>query len=246
MPEVRSRSVATLVTRNITTNGKMPSSGAPIASNVGSRGRSTRAARRARMAHEHQRDGARVVTQLGEHAARGGGGAAEVHGRGSRRSFAVASARPVDEGQERGLDVGGAGRASSPARVSSASSRPSRRSSSRSQCAASSMTWLLTSSVAPRSARSRNSAHRSRRSTGSRPDRRLVEHEQLGVPSSAAASETRAPGRRRGGRRRRRRGSQADLVDDPVDVGARRAEDRREVAQVLPRRSGRRRPTAPG
>jgi hypothetical protein len=34
VPEVRSRRVAMLVTRNMTTNGKMPSSGAPIWSNV--------------------------------------------------------------------------------------------------------------------------------------------------------------------------------------------------------------------
>ena len=53
--------------------------------------------------------------------------------------------------------------------VSSAMIRPSRMSSSRSQRSASSITWLETKTAAPASASWWNSAHRSRRSTGSRP-----------------------------------------------------------------------------
>ena len=71
-------------------------------------------------------------------------------------------------------------RASSCSLDSHARIRPSRISTIMSQRSASSITWLDTSSVVPASASRRKSAHSSVRSTGSRPDRRLVQHQQLG------------------------------------------------------------------
>ena len=88
----------------------------------------------------------------------------------------------------------------------SASSRPSRSNTMRSQRSASSMTWLETSSVTPASASDRNSAHTSRRSTGSRATVGLVEQQQLRIAEQRGREpDTRDPpgpptGFRRGGR----------------------------------------------
>ncbi len=65
--------------------------------------------------------------------------------------------------------------------------RPSRISRSASQRSASSITWLETSSVAPASASDRNVAHRSRRSTGSRPTVGSSRTSRSGRPISALA-----------------------------------------------------------
>ena len=81
--------------------------------------------------------------------------------------------------------------ASSPAGVSSAISRPSRISSSRSQREASSITWLETSTAAPASARRWKVSHSSTRSTGSRPTVGSSSTSSAGSPSRATASETR-------------------------------------------------------
>ena len=124
--------------------------------------------------------------------------------RGSRRSWLSTRARDgerdarahapcLHEAQERVVEVVLAGlrraaRSASPA----ASSRPSRSRSSASQRSASSMTWLETSSVAPRSASRWKSSQRSRRRTGSSPTVGSSRTSSSGWPSSAAASETRA------------------------------------------------------
>ena len=85
-------------------------------------------------------------------------------------------------------------RSSSPCNVSSASSRPSRMKwSSRSHCAASSMTWLLTRIVVPRAARPREELPQV--APQDRVEGRLSARPAPTAParpSSAAASETRA------------------------------------------------------
>ena len=68
-----------------------------------------------------------------------------------------------------------------PAGDSAARSSPSRISSSSSQCSASSITWLETSSVAPPAASERNVAQRSRAQHRVEPDGRLVEDQHLGL-----------------------------------------------------------------
>ena len=139
-------------------------------------------------------------------------------------------------------------RVRSPSRVSSRAVAPSRRSSRRSQRAASSITWLETSSVVPRVGERRGTArHRSRRSTGSSPTVGSSSTSSSGSPSRAAASDTRArwPPESRP-TTTSRVAAEADLVEHPV-------ERRRGDAEHAPRssagsraRSGRRRPTAPG
>ena len=81
--------------------------------------------------------------------------------------------------------------ASTRAGVSSAITRPSRISSSRSQRSASSMTWLETRTVVPASASRWNIAQRSRRSTGSRPTVGSSRTSTSGWPSRATARLTR-------------------------------------------------------
>ena len=123
--------------------------------------------------------------------------------------------------------------------------RPARMSTSRSQRSASSMTWLYTMIVAPPSASARKTAHSSARSTGSRPT--------VGSSSTRArASRASRPRARRGLLAAAERvdglvgvAAEADLLDDPVDVAARRADEPGEVAQVLAGPSGRRTPTPP-
>ena len=187
VPVRRSRRVAMLVTRNITTNGKTPSSGAPMWSKTGVSLVDPGQQPEQHAGHDdEQAERAGVVPDLAQHAAAGG----ERSARGScrHRSACGPRARAVDEGEEGLLDVGRRRwRRARRARVSSASSRPSRMSSSRSQRVASSMTWLLTSSVTPSPASRRNRSHRSRRSTGSSPTVGSSSTSSSGVPSRAAA-----------------------------------------------------------
>ena len=76
VPEVRSRSVAMLVTRNITTNGKTPSmGGADPVEDAGLPSKIHAEQPEQHAGHdEHQRDGAGVVPELAQHAAGGGDG----------------------------------------------------------------------------------------------------------------------------------------------------------------------------
>ena len=162
---------------------------------------------------EQQRERAGVVPQLAQDPAGGREGAADAHA-GSRRR-ASGSLGLVDEARgrrprRRRSRCG----SSSPSRVSSASSRPSRISSSRSQRAASSMTWLLTSSVAPAGGQAAEQLPQVAAQHRVEPDGRLVEHQQLGLaeqgrgerdPGLLAAGEPADAGRRRGCRGRPRR-----------------------------------------
>ena len=122
--------------------------------------------------------------------------------------------------------------------MSSASSTPSRISSSRSHRAASSMTWLLTSSVVPPAASRRNSVPEVAAQHGVEAHGGLVEHQHLGRrPAARRQARPGPPGRRTAGCTTASAWvGQPDLADDPVDVAARRAEDGGEVAQVLAHR----------
>ena len=185
VPEERSRSVVTLVTRNITMKGNIASSAGPK--------RSKRPPGRSANIHH-----SRVISTHGTTSS-----IASV--RWSRRTWR--STRPATARVTRALmprlpgPRRGAGRpARCPAapvrrRISSgepsAMIRPSRISSSRSQRSASSMTWLETSTAAPSSAMRWNRSHRSRRSTGSRPTVGSSSTSRSGWPSSATARLTR-------------------------------------------------------
>ena len=124
--------------------------------------------------------------------------------------------------------------ASSPSGVVSAMMRPARMSSSRSQRSASSMTWLDTMSVEPPSASARNRLHSSVAQHRVEADGGLVEHEQL--RRSEHRDRERDAGLLAAAERADRLVGVAvepHLADDPVDVGARRADEPREVAEVL-------------
>ena len=247
MPDVRSRRVATEVTRNITTNGKMPSSGAPmLVEGRRCRGRSRRAARAARTGTTSISARVRWSWRSWARTRPAVAGARRL----MTGSIAAAAWRSAcgRRGRGSGLDIGGRRCwSSSAAGVSSASSRPSRISSSRSQRVASSMTWLLTSSVAPLSARRAESAQRSRRSTGSRPTVGSSSTSSSGVPSSAAASETRAswpPESRPVTASTWSRSPTSSTTRSTSDRRAHRG--RRRSSAGSRARSGRRRPTVPG
>ena len=181
--------------------------------------------------------------------------------RGSRRSCestraAVAAVRErlirrrsaLDEPQERGVEVGRAGAPQELFRVRDRRGcAPSRRSSSRSHRAASSITWLETSSVVPAAASSWKKSHRSRRRTRVEADRGLVEHEHLRLAEERRRPARRAPAARpRAGRRGGRRASPSPTRSITSSTrAARDAEHPREVGEVLARPRGRRRPTAP-
>ena len=74
VPEVRSRSIVIDVTRNIVTNGKSPSSGAPTCWKTGERSGEQLLQERLEQARhaDDQDDRARVAPQLREHAQRDG------------------------------------------------------------------------------------------------------------------------------------------------------------------------------
>ena len=178
--------------------------------------------------------------------------------RGSRRSCVSTRAatarvirafmpRPLDDREERRLDVLGAGASRGAAGVSSAMSRPSRMSSSRSQRSASSITWLDTIRPSPASASRWNSDHSSRRSTGSRPTVGSSSTSRSGLASRATASEARLTADRRERRRPPGRAAvgEADRLDRRVDLdcGRRRAPGRRRAGSRA--RSGRRTRSAP-
>ena len=185
VPDVRSRSIVTEVTRNITTSGKIPSSGGPTCWNCCSLLCEEQLQQpEQQQRHEHdQRDRARVVAQLGEQPARRG-----ERWR-ARSRAAVGCARSGARTPRRGRRC--RCRRAGPPAVVAASSRPSRSSRTSSQRAASSSTCVETSSVAPSSRSRSNSAHRSRRSSGSRPTVGSSSTSSSGRPSSAPASATR-------------------------------------------------------
>ena len=206
-------------------NGKRPSSGAPIRSNDGGVVDEEVLEQRDEHARhdEEQSDGARVAPQLPEHA-RGRGGA-----RRSRRALRG------DQSQERlvhalgpgtGLDLlgpfplpAGGRRAGAGARRSARPrpSRGSRRAASR-----------------PRPRACANACHRSRRSSGSRPTVGSSRTSSSGRPTSAVASDTRErwpPDSR--STTRSASLAEADQLDRVVDLPARRADQPREIAEVL-------------
>ena len=220
----------------MTTNGKMPSSGAPML--VEGRGAVEDPGEQADEHAGHddqQREGPVVVAQLGRAPGGRWPGRRGAHGRLSvpARSVAVGG---IDQVEERRLDVGGAGAArAAPSGVSSASSRPSRISSSRSQRAASSMTWLLTSRVVAAVGEPAEQRPEVAPQHRVEPDGRLVEHQQLGRRRAARPPARRGPpGRRRAGRPRRRRGCSSPTSPTTRSTSrAGRTEHGGEVAQVL-------------
>ena len=179
VPVVRSRSIEIEVTRNIVMNGNIPSIGAPRRSNSASPSSCC------------SRNSSTLGTTISSAMVRGSWRicastravvanvmrALTAPPRPARRNAASISCSPV--------------RSRSSAGVVSATRPPSRISSSRSQRAASSITWLETSNVAPSSARRWNRVQRSRRSTGSSPTVGSSSTSRSGSPSSAAASDTR-------------------------------------------------------
>ena len=142
---------------------------------------------------------------------------------------------PFDEREERGIRIrrAGVGEQAVGSRVGDDAARPHEH--SRSQRSASSMTWLLTMIVAPRVGEARNSAQSSARSTRVEPDRRLVEDEQLGRAEHRDRERDAAllPAAERVDGLVARCSVSPTSVDDAVDVAARRADEPREVAQVL-------------
>ena len=194
VPLVRSRSIATQVTRNIVMNGKMPSSS------------SADAGRRSR--------GWPSKTQRSRNSSTHGTTSSSATVRGSRRSWrstrpAVARVDPRGScappgraasrstmAEEGVFEVAGAGTARSASGVSSARSRLRASAAAGRSGSASSITWLDTSSVVPASASPWNSAPQVVAEHRVEADRRLVEDEQLGCAEQRAASETRAAGRR--------------------------------------------------
>ena len=113
VPDERSRSVVTEVTRNITMNGNSASSGGPRLSEHGVVAVEHPPQQREQHARddEQHRHRAVVAAQLGEHPA--------GHGERDRAVSCTATSCSrivVDEGQERALDVVGAGRVAQPLR----------------------------------------------------------------------------------------------------------------------------------
>ena len=181
--------------------------------------------------------------------------AAELRAARATRSRQVAargsSAAPASiEAQERAVEVLRAGPRAQLVRASPAASRrPSRRSSER--VAAVGLVHHVARDEQRRARRPRargTVCQRSRRSTGSRPDGRLVEHEQLG-PAEQRRRERDARALAAGEpvddavRARRSRSTRVDHLVDPLRA-ARRGRARSSAGS--PARSGRRRPTAPG
>ena len=181
VPPERSRSVVTLVTRNITMKGNIASSAGPIRSNV-LPGRSS---------NIHH---SRLISRHGSTSM-----IARV--RWSRRSWVSTRAAmakvmrgfmPPLLARSRGTParcrlLGPAAFSLISVGVPSAMNTPSRIRSSRSQRSASSMTWLETSTATPVSARSWNVVQRSSRSTGSSPTVGSSSTSMLGLPSRATA-----------------------------------------------------------
>src|SRR6185312_14092684 len=136
---------------------------------------------------EQQCDGTRVVTDLGEDAARRRERACDIHSWPRPRapvSFSI-SVRNASSAVVVWVN------SSSARGVSSARTSPLRMSTSRSQRVASSMTWLETRSVVPLSCSLRKSVLSSTRSTGSRPTVGSSSTRSSGEPSSAAARDAR-------------------------------------------------------
>ena len=199
VPVVRSRSIAIEVTRNIVTNGKIPTSGGADA------------VEGLRLPVEH------VLEQ--RQRARGGTTSTSASVRRSRRSCrrtraAVASVtrgahERLREREERLLQIVGAGRAPERVRRAVATMRPSRIRSSSSQRSASSMTWLETRSVVPRAASAWNVRPEVAAQHRIEPDGRLVEDQHARAGRAARSPARRASARRpracgRPGRRARR------------------------------------------
>ena len=210
-------------------SGKSPSIGTPTLWKTAS-GRRT-AGRRGSSARTARRAGARAS---GGRAAAGRARASPwppcERGSRARTSFRRVAGRPRRDPRRR--CAAGARPGSRSARI-----RPSRRSRSRSQRAASSITWLETSSVVPPSASSWKKSQRSRRSTGSRPTVGSSSTSTLGLVEErrcerdARPLPAREPPDEVGGHV-----GEADTLDHLVDAHERRAEHAREVRQVLAHR----------
>ena len=206
-------------------SGKSPSIGTPTLWKTSSRPAKSWSTRTS---------GARRARRGGARACAGRGGAARARAPQWRRCGRGSSSPPLDEPQERGVEIAAPGAARARRACASARMPPSRRSSSRSQRAASSITWLETSSVVPPAASSWKKSQRSRRSTGSRP--------------TVGSSRTSTSGSFEQRRRERhacplatgeppdepaRLVAETDPSDRRVDAVARDAEHAREVVEVL-------------
>ena len=205
-------------------NGKRPSSGAPIRSNTAgsSMNRYLSSSDEHARHDEEEGEGAWVAPQLPEHA-RGGGGP-RLTSRSSRRPVAgtprpcrrprcgPVSPAPFPQPAD-GRRAGAGARRSARPRPS----RDSRRAAS-----------------PPRAASRANACQRSRRSSGSRPTVGSSRTSSSGRPTRAVASDTRdrwPPDSR--STTRSASSPSADRLDRVVDVPARRADQPREVAEVL-------------
>ena len=187
---MRSRRVATLVTMNMTTNGKTPSSAGPIRSKM-STGQvgvdpGEQAEQHARH-HDHQGDGAVVAAQLAQDAARGGeGDPASVHAAAPCRP-AVGRVRGVDQREEGLLGVVGAGALEQLGQRGVAEDAARRAAAAAGRSAtASSMTWLETNTVRPSRGEPAEQVPQVAPQHRVEPDGRLVEHEHLGVADERA------------------------------------------------------------
>ena len=213
-------------------NGNSPSSGAPIRWKTGGSAVEHVPQQRSSSARhdEQQRDRARVVADLPQHALRGRARVIRALTPPPPRSGAGTprprSCSPVRSRSARGRRLARAGRR----RASAASA---------SHAAASSITWLETSSVVPPSASPWNVAHSSRAQHRVEADGRLVEHEQLRARRAAPPrARPASAGRRRACRRPApARVARPTVVEHALDDRAGPApSDAREVAQVLARR----------
>ncbi len=165
-------------------NGKSPTSGPPTrwkAPGFWSNAYLSRVRRKRRHQQDH-RDRPRVAPELAQNPDRH-----RERDAGAHPAPALPRSGPGTPRRDRCSPV----RARRLAGVSVASRSPSRIRSSSSQCSASSITWLETSSVRPAAASEAKVAQSSRRSTGSRPTVGSSSTSRPGSPSSAVASETR-------------------------------------------------------
>ena len=196
VPVVRSRSIVIEVTRNITMNGKSPSSGAPICWNTGRVAVEDVLEQHQQDGRhdEQQRDRARVVAHLAQHARR----------RWRQVTAAlIARLRSLDERQER-LARGPRSPVSLAQLPPASSARATRPVAHQQQVVALGRLVHHVARDEQRRARrrraARNVAQSSARSTGSRPTVGSSSTSSSGRPSSAVASETRErcpPDRRR-------------------------------------------------